>query len=533
MGEEITRSMNVLGKKATPPPYYIGYRITDIRNVEINASYGALEKSADHTERVLDVDVRVGSHQLDSSHKISGGMMFNLDALTPPVLISMENNPDAIKAALWQETDKKYKAAAEKLIKVKADQKVSVKKEDQSDDFSKEKKNTFNGELVSISPDFPALEKKLKQVSAVFNSYKNIYKSSVSLTGTVENKFFVNSENSQLQHGRTLWRLRLTADTVAEDGMKLYKSKVFDCRNLNDLPDDKIIADAARQLAKDVLALRNAPAMEPFTGPAILSGEAAGVFFHEIFGHRIEGHRQKDENFAQTFTKKVNEKILPEFISVYDDPTQKNFGDADLNGFFHYDDEGVKAQRVTVVEKGDLKNFLMSRSPIKDFALSNGHGRAEPGKKPVSRQGNLIIQSAKTVPMDQLRKLLIKECKVQKKDYGLMFEAVSGGFTFTGRFMPQSFNVTPITVYRIYVDGRPDELVRGVSLIGTPLTSFSKIIACGDKPGVFNGNCGAESGMVPVSAVCPPLLTGQIEVQKKEKASDKPPVMAPPERRTK
>jgi predicted Zn-dependent protease len=270
--------------------------------------------------------------------------------------------------------------------------------------------------------------------------------------------------------------------------------------------------------------------MEPFTGPAILSGKAAGVFFHEIFGHRIEGHRQKDEREGQTFTKKVNQPILPEFISVMDDPTRKHFKDEDLMGYYLYDDEGVEAEPVEVVKNGILKNFLMSRSPIEGFDRSNGHGRAQPGRLPVSRQGNLIIHSTKSIPRSQLRRMLIEACKTQDKPYGLLFEDISGGFTYTGRYFPQSFNVTPIVVYKVYVDGRPDELIRGVDLIGTPLTSFSKILACGDRLEVFNGLCGAESGAVPVSVVAPAILTGQIEVQKKEKAADRPPVLPPPKR---
>jgi predicted Zn-dependent protease len=205
----------------------------------------------------------------------------------------------------------------------------------------------------------------------------------------------------------------------------------------------------------------------------------------------------------------------------------------DLNGHYLYDDEGVKGQRVVIVENGILKNFVMSRSPIEGFSNSNGHGRAQTGRKPVARQGNLIIESSKTVPYEKLREMLLEECKKQGKSYGLVFDNISGGFTFTGRGLPQSFNVTPITVYRVYADGRPDELVRGVNLIGTPLTSFSKIIACGDKHDVFNGYCGAESGRVPVSGVSPPILTAQIEVEKKYKASDKPPVLPPPKRRQK
>ena len=534
MENELAHSMKVLGEKGTPPPYFISYRITDNYNARITASYGFLRNSRENRSRLLDVDVRVGDHKLDNTHTIRGDRFaFYSRMFSIPVKISLDNDPDAIKSALWLVTDRKYKAAVESLIKVEANKKVSVEEEDQSDDFSKEKAQKCLEPQTNISPEIKTWEKKLKEYSTLFNKYPDIYNSTVSLRAEAENKYFANSEGTSLQHGRTNWRITIYARTKAEDGMDLYKGRYFDARTLENLPGDKTCKDAVHQLAKDVIALRNAPSMEPFTGPAILSGRASGVFFHEIFGHRIEGHRQKDEEEGQTFTKKINQPVLPDFISVYDDPTLKQYEKTDLNGHYLYDDEGVKSQRVTVVEKGILKNFLVSRSPIKGFAASNGHGRAQAGRAPVSRQGNLIVESSKIVPYEKLREMLIDECKKQGKSYGLMFADIAGGFTSTRRRGVQVFNVTPITVYRIYVDGRPDELVRGVNLIGTPLTSFSKIIACGQKHEVFNGYCGAESGSVPVSGVSPPVLTAQIEVEKKYKASDKPPVLPPPKRRTK
>ena len=530
MEEELGRSMQILGKKGTPPPYFIGYRITENRRINISAAYGSLSSCSERHSRILDVDVRVGSHKLDNSHAIRGSYDFNFSI---PVEISVEDDPDAIKSTIWLETDRRYKAAVEKLIKVKANLGVMVKEEDQSDDFSKEKPRVYAGETETVSTDTASWKKKLKEYSALFNSFPDIYSSRVTFSIEAKNKYFVNSEGSSLQHGYTFWRMDIFARTKAEDGMELYKFKTFDGRLLETLPDQKTIKTAVQQLANDLSALREAPLMVPFTGPAILTGPASGVFFHEIFGHRIEGHRQKDESDGQTFTRKLNEQILPTHISVTDDPTLKTYGDTDLNGHYLFDDEGVKAERVEVVKNGILKNFLMSRSPIDNFPRSNGHGRAQAGRAPVSRQGNLIIESTKSVPVEKLRQMLVEECKVQGKTYGLLFDDVVGGFTFTGRFIPQAFNVTPITVYRVYVDGRPDELVRGVDLIGTPLTSFSKIIACSDKFGVFNGTCGAESGGVPVSAVSPHVLTTQIEVQKKHKESEKPPVLPPPERREK
>jgi predicted Zn-dependent protease len=533
MQEEMARSMKILGEKGSPPPYFIGYQITDNYKANISASYGALKKSDEKRSRLLNVDVRVGGYKLDNTHQIRGDRFDFGFFFSTPVPISLENDPDAVKGAVWLETDKKYKAAVERLIKIKANRGVKVEEDDKSDDFSKETPNTYTGTFTTVSPDIPGWEKKVKEYSTPFNNHPEILSSNVALTAEAENKFFVNSEGTSLIHGRTHWRLRITANTEAEDGMKLTKSRYFDAHTLENLPDEKTVKGAVNQVIKDILALREAPLMEPYTGPAILSGRASAVFFHEIFGHRIEGNQLKEDDDGQTFTRKVGQQVLPDFISVYDDPALETYGKQDLNGHYTYDDEGIKAQRVEVVQKGVLKNFLMCRSPIEGFSRSNGHGRCQTGRRPESRQGVLVVESEKTVTPEKLRRMLIEECKKQGKTYGLLFDDISGGLTLTGRVIPQSFNVRPITVFRVYVDGRPDELVRGVDLIGTPLTSFSKITACGEGAGIFNGYCGSRSGFIPVSGVSLPILTAQIEVQKKEKSADKPPVLPPPKRREK
>ena len=275
-------------------------------------------------------------------------------------------------------------------------------------------------------------------------------------------------------------------------------------------------------------ALRSAPLAEPYNGPALLSGRAAAVFFHEVLGHRVEGQRQRGRDEGQTFTKKVNEKIMPEFLSVTDDPTLHSIGKTDLSGFYRYDDEGVPAERVEVVKDGILKNFLMGRLPVKNFGSSNGHGRAQAGKMPVGRQGNLIVTSSKTIPDAQLRAHFVDEIKKQGKPYGLYFEDIQGGFTLTSRDLPQAFQVLPVMVWRVYADGRPDQLVRGVDIVGTPLTVLTQISATGDTTSVFNGVCGAESGSVPVSAAAPAMLFSDMEVQKRKYGDTRPPVLPPP-----
>jgi TldD protein len=188
----------------------------------------------------------------------------------------------------------------------------------------------------------------------------------------------------------------------------------------------------------------------------------------------------------------------------------------------------VPAQRVEVIEDGVLKNFLMSRMPIKGFDQSNGHGRNQPGFMPTGRQGNLIVSSSKTVPESELRQKLIDEVKKEGKPYGLYFDDIQGGFTLTTRSLPQAFQVLPVIVYKVYPDGRPDELVRGVDIVGTPLAALTRIIATGDTEHVFNGVCGAESGSVPVSAVAPAMLFSEMEVQKRAHGHDRPPILPPP-----
>jgi predicted Zn-dependent protease len=320
----------------------------------------------------------------------------------------------------------------------------------------------------------------------------------------------------------------ISAQGKAADGMNLFASETFEADDPSRLPDEKTVLAAVEKVHRKLVALLKAPLVEPTTAPAILSGKAAGVFFHEIFGHRIEGHRQKDETEGQTFTKMVGQAILPEFLSVKMDPTLRRQAGVDLFGWYDFDDEGVEGRKVSVVKNGVLENFLLSRSPIQGFPASNGHGRKQPGAEVVSRQSNLVVESAKSFSPAELRQKLLEEVKKQNKPYGLYFEEVSSGFTITSRRGVQAFSVFPVMVYRVYPDGRPDELVRGADIVGTPLTSFSKIAATSTEVTVFNGYCGAESGQVPVSASSPALLVSEIEVSLRERSLERPPFLGPP-----
>lgn len=528
MQEELNRSFKVLKHAEEAPFYFLQYAVTDEHLMSLSASYGAIKKDEIEHHRYLTVDARVGSYKLDNTHELRGGG-FDFMSFMPHIgNIPVEDAPDAIKAVIWKETDRAFKQAQQRFIKVKADKDVKVAERDTSDDFSPVKPSRFVGKKVEMDLDPEVWKPQLKRLSAKFKKYPWIYGCSVSLTANGTNKYIVNNEGTKIREGLALCRISVYAKTVADDGMELYLRKSFHAHNISNLPAEEKIANAIDSLIANLKALREAPLVDPYTGPAILVNEASGVFFHEIFGHRMEGHRQKSEQEGQTFTGKVGEKILPEFLSVYMDPTIKEFNDVELRGYYKYDDEGVPGKRVTLVENGVLKNFIMSRSPIEGFPKSNGHGRRSYGEKVVARQSNLIVESRKQVPFDKLRELLIEECKKQDKPYGLIFYDISGGFTVMQRSFAQVFKVIPLLVCRVYTDGRPDEIVRGVDIVGTPLTCFGKITATADDPIPFNGTCGAESGWVPVSAISPSILVSEIEIEKKVKAQDKPPLLKAP-----
>lgn len=527
MDKELSRCFDVLSKQEPVPLYFLSYGITDIDRTTFSASYGAIRTDEQDHSRYLDLDLRVGSPQLDNTHELRDQFDFSM-YFQEPIRISLEDDEAAIRERLWLETERKFKEAQERYTKVVTNRAVKVAEEDTSYDFSSEKPEVFLGDKAKLQFDPLIWKEKLRKFSQAFEKYPEVYRSSVTLDIQSVNKYLINSDKSKIQQGNNYIRLFLNCQTKAEDGMDLSRYASFDADRIENLPSDEKINQSIQTLVNELLALRKAPLVEPYTGPAILLNRASGVFFHEIFGHRIEGHRQKSTTEGQTFTKKMGEQVLPDFISIYDDPTLKEYDRTFLRGYYLYDDEGVKSQKVTVVKNGVLKNFLMSRSPVKDISSSNGHGRREYAHACVSRQGNLMVISDKTVPYQKLRELLIEECRKQGKPYGLIFADIAGGFTSTQRWGPQTFKVIPLLVYRVYTDGRPDEVVRGVDIVGTPLTSFSKIIATGDDYEVFNGTCGAESGAVPVSAISPSVLVSEIEVEKKFKQQDRPPILPPP-----
>ena len=528
MEKEQKRAMKALAKD-DDAPYFISYEIREIKQISMNALFGATMQAVKRHERILTVDLHVGSYQFDNTRQIRTNNAPAAQTLNLQTRINlpMDDSQQSLQSILWRETDKKFREAKSMLARVRTSEGISVDLEDNSGDFSKEKPENYVGDFSELNASEEQWQQRLRTYTKVFKNDPNILQARANYDALIETRWLVNTEGTKIRDVSPQYRLIIIATTRAEDGMALPRYASFFARDPSRLPDDTTILAEVKQMVTDLAALRDAPVVEPYTGPAILIGRASAVFFHEVFGHRIEGHRQKNVNEGQTFTSKLDTSILPDNFSVYFDPNLQELAETPLAGYYQFDNQGVRGKRVDAVQHGKFQNFLMSRTPIEGFPNSNGHGRSQLGFQPVARQSNLVVEVENSLSTAQLKDRLIQLVKEQGKPYGLIFVDIEGGFTLTGRTIPNAFNVTPIMVYRIYPDGK-EELVRGVDLIGTPLTAFSKVVAADDQLGVFNGMCGAESGQVPVSAVSPGILLSQIEVQRKQIPQQSLPILPPP-----
>ena len=528
LDEEVQCEFQIL-KQQEIPAYYICYRVEENTGYSISSSFGSLTFSHDNKSRRLTVTIRVGGSQLDNYHPVRGGSQ---NYFSSSIELPFSDEPQAVKQVLWNATNEAYQQAVSGFAKAKANVAVKVEEEDKSPDFTLEKAKNYIEPPIKPEDfkfDISSWENRIKKYSAVFLKDSAIFSGSGNCSYQISRKYFVSSEGDKIAENNTFVRAGFSGTIKAKDGMEMPLYESYFAFKPKGLPTDEMMTKDINDLVNNLIALKTAPVAEPYSGPALLTGRAAGVFFHEIFGHRVEGQRMKNADDAQTFKKKVNEQVLPTALSVFCDPQIRTYENMELNGSYVYDDQGSKGQRVDIVKNGVLKDFLMSRTPIDNFPKSNGHGRAMAGMQPAARQSNLVVETSQPKTNEELRAELIKLAKEQNKPYGYLFDDVLGGFTMTGRFIPNAFNVTPTLVYKVYTDGRPDEIVRGVDLVGTPLAIFSQIDQAGGKIETFNGYCGAESGSVPVACVAPAVVLKLIETQKKSKSQERPIVLPRPD----
>jgi len=524
MQDELNRSQQELKLESYESPYFISYQIKDNEFYSIKGKYGAIASSDNDRVRRLYVDVRVGDYDFDNSIKgISGGRVPFHDAYEVPV----DNDPDAIRATLWQVTDYAYKEALKQYFNKKA-KNVQEIKDINSKSFTKEASHTYFGPELDLIFNVSECEDKIRDISSVYKNYKELTNADIVITAQQETVYFVNTEGTRYIRDELLYSIDAQVVARAEDGKEITNYRNLYYVSPEDIPSVEEIKSVVKEMIEETLEMRNAEVLSPVSVPALLEPEAAGVVFHEAVGHRLEGERQIDDDEGQTFKEKVGQKVIPAFLSIIDDPSKKSLNGTHLMGYYPFDDQGVPGERVVLIENGVLKNFLLSRTPVNGFERSNGHGRASYGRAPIARMSNTIIESNTEYSKEQLKELLIEEVKRQNKPFGLLIKSMKGGETNTSSYNFQAYRATPVVIYKVDPKTGKETPVRDIEIVGTPLVSINKIIATGNDYSVFNGFCGAESGYIPVSTVAPSILVSEIEFQRKSSKKEKLPLLPPP-----
>lgn len=517
---ELSRHQKAYRKKQKKAdrPYFIEAQLFVTNARQINGSYGTLYDDFTKRSALLVIDCRIGDYSSDNS---------SFDRRSPYLAqgyVSLDAEPESLRRDIWQLMDQAYKDALEMVFQRKRSEVKSARDEKKTPSFTKEKPVTY---YEAPKPIRFVAEKWIEQLlglSGGFRKFPDIYDDKFFLNFTFTKRYLINTEGFEVVTRDELFSLVMTGQVRASDGAMLDDYRAFYSNRSDRLPDFARIGADRDRLIKDVLALKSAPAEEPRTAPAIFSPEAAAVLFHEAIGHRLEGERQESEDSGQTFRSRLNERIVSEIISIEDDPRLTEFDGTPLIGSYTHDSQGIAAQRVSLVENGILRNFLLSRQPVLDFTKSNGHGRAQPGFRPVARMGVLRIRARDGVSPEELERRLIEEAKRQKKPYAYYVERVEGGETNTGRVGAQAVLGRLKVVYRINVETGKKEMIRGVEIVGTPLTLVNNILKAGTDYRVLNGFCGAESGMVPVSHIAPSVLLSEVEFQKQQIQKTRAPI---------
>ena len=425
MKGENEREMGAL-RKQKDPVHYLAYQLVEQRIVNLEAEGGALVTDSDDTARNLDVEVRVGTPELDNTRALASDDNGLNSPLTRRGVVPFSDDKQAIQNALWLETDRRYREAVTALGYVRQDQ-ATLSKRATAPDFAIEKPEVYVEAPQKLEFDKQQWVDRLKRCSA--KALKGAAtRGSCGVVFQQNTAWFVNSEGSQVQVSWTNAQMSVSVGVKADDGMSLSRLEQRFGRQPSDLPKDADIDKVIATVTSDLDALHDAPLAEPYVGPAILEGRAAGVFFHEVFGHRIEGHRQKDTTSGQTFASYVGKDIAPDWLSVYDDASIVTLNGMQTERLLPVRRRGrARAPRLADRSRqaGRLPHGPRARS--RASTSSNGHGRRSPGLPPVARQGNLVVEVAKSVPRADLEKLLIEEVKRQHRPYGMIFTDIRAG----------------------------------------------------------------------------------------------------------
>ena len=524
--EELQRSMRDLSVEEFGPPYFLSYSLKDYDSLTVWGERGSIFEKNLERNRSGYAELRVGDYMMDNT---IDGFLENLDNEGPSAdnTMPVDDDPQSLRFALWRLTDIKYKEALRRYLGKRGRMIHEALRNRETPDFTREKSYRYLQEPLEVRWSSEPWEELVRRVSASLGRHRFLIHSKVEVRATQERRWYVNSEGSSIYTEARYYSVQATGATLAKDGMPLRNFYSAYARVPEELPTEDEIQGGLEELARELGELREAEVMEPYSGPTLLAPQAAGVFVHEAIGHRLEGERQISDLEGQTFRGRVGQQILPNFLSIYDDPSQVSFNGHKLLGAYEFDDEGTPGQRVTLVEKGVLRDFLRSRTPVEGRTQSNGHGRHGYYEDPMARMSSLFVEADKGLAEDELFARLLEEIERQDRPFGLYIAKVEGGETSTGRYDLQAFSGTPTLVYKVMPSG-DRILARGAEFIGTPLLSVNKIVAAGQGSVAYHGYCGAESGWVPVSTIAPPLLLQEMELQRAKNRNLNPPILTPP-----
>jgi TldD protein len=526
MVDELGRSVSELQFKDLEKPYFIQYIVLDQERYRGSATFGALTGSEIDRARYVQAQARIGDYDFDNSEFVAGQGFQG----PPPAGVTTETAIDddygVIRHSLWLVTDAAYKQAIDQFARKRAFIQNKTRGE-QIPDFSKEKAVTSVAVRRGFDIDKRRWEKQLREWSALFKDFPEIEESSVVLEAQVTHRYLVNSEGTRTLQPSMLVSVQIDAGTEAPDGMRLRHWIPFNAGSFDQLPPPHEIAKAIHQMATELTALRSAPVLDSdYSGPVLFTGQASAEMFARVLAPNLSGQRLPltDQQQAQTtrseLMDRLNRPVLPRFLSVFDDPTTQRIGDQELLGHYQIDDQGVPARRVSLIEQGVLKTFLMSRRPAKDMPQSNGHGRSGIPGRETAQIGNLFIQSSEGKTFEDLKQQLLKMCQEENLQYGILIKALIGD----GR----SPIGTPVLTYKVYVaDGR-EELIRGAFAQAIPIRSLRQIEAVGNDAFVVNRLAGSSELPTPTTIVAPSVLLEEVELKRPTGTQQKPALLSHP-----
>jgi TldD protein len=504
---ELDRSKAQLKMDQVQAPYYIEYRVNEVEDIGAEAAYGALLQNQHIHVRVLRVVVRIGDYMQDSYFGRGQG---------ESSILPLDNDPIALRHQIWLATDDAYKAAGQALAEKQAAMKQFSADPNPVDDFAKSPKMIAVEPTAALKIDEAVWKKTLEDVTSLYKQYPDVQTVTASARFSAINEYLVNSEGTVTRSGKTTYSVQLSSSAQAADGMRLSRSPAFMVARPEELPTRDALMGEAKKMLETVVALRQAPIVEEeYRGPVLFGADAADDIVSSLIGQNLLGQKPqlgKPNRTTGAFATSYKTRVLPNFLSVVDDPTLKDFQGKSLVGSYAVDSEGVKAQAVNTIENGMLANYLVGRQPIRDFPTSNGHGRAAPGAFPGPSLGVLLVKSSDAQAPDELKKKVIQMVKEQGKEYGYRVETLGPGNA-------------PRLLYRVYAKDGHEELVRGAVFNELDIRAIrNDLIAVGDDPLVSN-----RAGGAPTTIISPSLLFGELEVKRADTSKDKlPDYPAPP-----